>query len=314
MSGWGGPRPPPPPPERLVGTVGADAKWVTLAREREPAIIRGSGAVADTHVGGIALCERTCMKRTLSALILVVVPVSGALGAAFTEISTGLASVDECGLAWGDYDNDGYPDLLLTGRNHDGSMTPLAYLYRNVSFASAGSPLSRVGAGLAGVKHSSAAWGDFDNDGHLDAVVAGSLNEEYEAPPTLTVLYRNANGTFEDTGAALANCGRGTSCAWGDFDNDGDLDLALAGQNASGLIAVVYENQQGTFIDIGAGLPGMAGCSLAWADYDDDGVVVVPQEMADEVAKRAKMIQDKDRPGRRAGYEALGLPLDETVG
>ena len=46
---------------------------------------------------------------------------------------------------------------------------------------------------------------------------------------------------------------------------------------------------------------------------DDDGVVVVPQEMADEVARRAKMIQDKDRPGRRAGYETLGLPLDETV-
>jgi regulator of RNase E activity RraA len=46
---------------------------------------------------------------------------------------------------------------------------------------------------------------------------------------------------------------------------------------------------------------------------DDDGVVVVPQEIADEVASRAKRIQDKDRPGRRAAYEKLGLPLDETV-
>jgi regulator of RNase E activity RraA len=46
---------------------------------------------------------------------------------------------------------------------------------------------------------------------------------------------------------------------------------------------------------------------------DDDGVVVVPQDIADEVARRAKLVQDKDRPGRKAGYEALGIPLDETV-
>jgi 4-hydroxy-4-methyl-2-oxoglutarate aldolase len=46
---------------------------------------------------------------------------------------------------------------------------------------------------------------------------------------------------------------------------------------------------------------------------DDDGVIVVPQVIADEVAGRAKLIQDKDRPGRRENYKKLGLPLDETV-
>ena len=46
---------------------------------------------------------------------------------------------------------------------------------------------------------------------------------------------------------------------------------------------------------------------------DDDVVMVVPQEIAVEVARRAKLVQDKDRPGRRAIYEKLGLPLDETV-
>lgn len=47
---------------------------------------------------------------------------------------------------------------------------------------------------------------------------------------------------------------------------------------------------------------------------DDDGVVVVPQDIAAEVARRAHLIQEKDRPGRRAHYEALGLPPDETLG
>lgn len=46
---------------------------------------------------------------------------------------------------------------------------------------------------------------------------------------------------------------------------------------------------------------------------DDDGVVVVPQGIADEVARRARLIQAKDRPSRRRGYQKLGLPLDETV-
>ncbi len=47
---------------------------------------------------------------------------------------------------------------------------------------------------------------------------------------------------------------------------------------------------------------------------DDDGVIVVPHEIADEIVDRARRIQDADRPGRRKGYEALGLPFDETLG
>jgi len=46
---------------------------------------------------------------------------------------------------------------------------------------------------------------------------------------------------------------------------------------------------------------------------DDDGVLVVPQEIADEVARRASLDQAKDRPARLKGYRALGIPLDETV-
>ena len=47
---------------------------------------------------------------------------------------------------------------------------------------------------------------------------------------------------------------------------------------------------------------------------DDDGVMVVPFELADEAIDRAQRIQDADRPSRREGYLKLGLPLDETVG
>ncbi len=46
---------------------------------------------------------------------------------------------------------------------------------------------------------------------------------------------------------------------------------------------------------------------------DDDGVVVVPHDVAEEVADRARRIQQVDRPSRRDGYQKLGLPFDETV-
>jgi regulator of RNase E activity RraA len=77
-------------------------------------------------------------------------------------------------------------------------------------------------------------------------------------------------------------------------------------QHPMGRIGPVSDNQPITC----AGVRVEAGDAIV---ADDDGVVVVPQAIADEVARRASLIQAKDRPGRRAAYEALGLPLDETV-
>ena len=59
-----------------------------------------------------------------------------------------------------------------------------------------------------------------------------------------------------------------------------------------------------------------AGVPVSAGDYiggDDDGVVVVPRALAEEVARRAALIQHQDRPARRDAYERLGLPLDDTV-
>ena len=74
-----------------------------------------------------------------------------------------------------------------------------------------------------------------------------------------------------------------------------------------GRIVAVADNQQIT----------CAGVVVNPGDFivaDDDGVVVVPADIAEEVARRAHLIQEKDRPERREAYEKLGLPLDESVG
>ncbi|MDP6560485.1 MAG: VCBS repeat-containing protein, partial [Candidatus Binatia bacterium] len=68
------------------------------------------------------------------------------------------------------------------------------------------------------------AWGDYDNDGDLDLYVANALNQE-------NLLYQNeGDGTFTEVGAITGVNDRpwGYGISWGDYDNDGDLDLYLA--------------------------------------------------------------------------------------
>jgi len=125
---------------------------------------------------------------------------------------------------------------------------------------------------------SGAAWLDFDKDGFLDAYLVNSAATEVYKPskPLRSVLYRNnGDGTFEDV-TATAGVGAaglfGMGVAAGDFDNDGDTDLFVAGYARS----ILYRNNgDGTFEDVtakaGVGNPRKWGSSAAWFDYDNDG-------------------------------------------
>ena len=62
-----------------------------------------------------------------------------------------------------------------------------------------------------------------------------------------------------------------SACAWGDFDNDGDLDLALTGLDGNNLLTKIYGNKNGNFTDIGANLLPLHFGSVEWGDYDTDG-------------------------------------------
>jgi len=59
--------------------------------------------------------------------------------------------------------------------------------------------------------------------------------------------------------------------AWGDYDNNGALDILLAGWSTSGHVTRVYRNDGGSFSDANAGLPGFSHGDVAWGDYDNDG-------------------------------------------
>ena len=176
--------------------------------------------------------------------------------------SLGLADT-ESGIqpAWGDFDNDGDPDLFLanSGPNR---------LFRNdgQTFTSLDNLFSPTDAGPS----FGAAWGDFDNDGFLDLFVPyfGTNNRFYT---------NEGNGQFRDQALnlGLVNGGRGRGAVWGDFDNDGFLDLYTTN---SGQPNAYYKNinQSGfrTFIELADSL-GVAhnadSRGIALSDFDNDG-------------------------------------------
>lgn len=109
---------------------------------------------------------------------------------------------------------------------------------------------------------------DYDNDGDLDVFVTGWNDTGW-----VCKIYRNDDGVYHDIGANIVSIGTEHSVAWGDFDNDGDYDLAICGElDTLGQqnVSRIYRNDNDTFVDIGAPLMGLSG-GISWVDYDNDG-------------------------------------------
>jgi hypothetical protein len=194
-------------------------------------------------------------------------------GGAFSRASGGsvtnqLGYFGPC--VFGDYDNDGFLDLFVA--NHDAlDQTGVKnLLFHNngdgtFSKVTAGSVVNDVGVAFG------ALWADYDNDGFMDLLVvnnrlANSHNFLYHnnRDGTFTRILTNAIAT--DSWPVGAQGG-----AWGDYDNDGLLDLFVT--DSAGVRNHLYHNNgNGAFTNVTSGpmlrAPAI-GCS--WGDYDNDG-------------------------------------------
>ncbi|MCX6326225.1 MAG: FG-GAP-like repeat-containing protein [Bacteroidia bacterium] len=178
-----------------------------------------------------------------------------------------LTGVYQSSIAWGDYDNDGDLDILLTGATGNSpNINPVSKIYRNNNDNTF---TEQTSIALTGVYSSSIDWGDYDNDGDLDILLTGQAGSY----PISKIYCNNGDNSFtEQTGISLPGIASG-SIAWGDYDNDCDLDILLTGSSGSGLISKIYRNNgDNSFTEqISIGLTGVAGSSVAWGDYDNDG-------------------------------------------
>jgi len=175
---------------------------------------------------------------------------------------------------WGDYDNDMDLDFILTGWIYTGSGQSNALIYKNeggeIFQPQYQFNLSEVGEG-------SSAWGDYNGDGYLDIVLTGlwytGVNDD---AIHRTDLFLNVDGTnfTEQTQDSLIGVEHSSSI-WGDYDNDGDLDLLVSGTRTPEPVAsILYRNDGDIFIEmVGENINPSTGYAdnLSFADYDKDG-------------------------------------------
>jgi hypothetical protein len=179
----------------------------------------------------------------------------------FTEIDAGLMPLWRGSLDWGDYDNDGDADLLLTGTNL--LSVHRTRLYRN----DGGGSFSDTQLPFFNVTDGQAVWGDYDQDGDLDIILNGS---DSFFIGVVSKLYRNnGDGSFTDMQATIVGAGEGGAVSWGDYDNDGDLDLIMIGSEFGGTVLYRYDGNNAFTADTSSIQDGCCG-SIDWGDYDND--------------------------------------------
>jgi len=182
-----------------------------------------------------------------------------------TDISASAPRAENSAIAWADFDNDGRLDFAMAGWGYvNSSYLPIARIYRN----NGDGTFTDIAANLTGVYHAELAWGDYDNDGRLDLVLTGQLS----GGSPCTKLYHNDGGSvFHEVNAGFVNV-TDTGVAWGDYDGDGRLDLAIGSS--------IYHNENGPFRAVSVGIQNIATKSVAWADFDTDGMLDLAMQNA----------------------------------
>lgn len=167
-----------------------------------------------------------------------------------------------------DANDDGFPDILITGFNT--SYAPDTILYINQHDGT----FQQQESGLNSAYFSSIDVADINGDGTLDLLLSGMSSINAEFVPILKIYENNGLGVFTATSNEFTGTYGGTS-SFVDYNNDGLLDVFSIGSNAANQnVALLYQNNgDGTFTEDTTNMSTLTGLNMSravWFDYDND--------------------------------------------
>ena len=243
------------PEKYLIETMGSGCAWIDYDQD---------GLLDVYLVNGAATRVYTPKQPLRSALY------HNNGDGTFTDVTekagVGAEGLFGMGVAVGDYDNDGFPDLFVLGYGR-------CILYHNNGNGTFTDVTKKTGVANEGRWASSAAWFDYNNDGHLDLAIANYVDwspehnyycgdhgpgmrsychpdDYHPQPPTL--FRNNGDGTFADVSTASgvgATPRNGLGIVTFDYDDDGWQDILIA--NDSMANSLFRNNRDGTFKEVG---------------------------------------------------------------
>ena len=243
------------PEKYLIETMGAGCGWIDYDQDGWLDLYLVNGAATKVYRPGTKL--HSALYRNNG---------DGTFTDVTEKAGVGAEGLFGMGVAVGDYDNDGFPDLLVLGYGR-------SILYHNNGNGTFTDVTQHAGVENAGRWASSAAWFDYDNDGLLDLVIANYVDwspernfycgergsgmrsychpDDYHGEPA-TLYHNNGDGTFTDVSKLSgvgAKGGNGLGVVTFDYDNDGWQDIFIANDHMPNFL--FHNNHDGTFTEAG---------------------------------------------------------------
>ncbi|MDQ1265622.1 MAG: hypothetical protein QG635_773, partial [Bacteroidota bacterium] len=182
----------------------------------------------------------------------------------FTEMTgINLFNVSIGDIKWIDYNNDGYLDISLLGWQNNSNDTLI--IYRN----NGNGGFTAINAGIIGLEYASMDWADVDNDGLSDLIITGQNDVNNDI--YTKIFNNNGDDSFSEFNLNIIGLVY-SSVQFADFDNDGDNDFIIGGEDENNnKLTKIYRNDGDIFTALNLNIAGISDGSVEWCDYNNDG-------------------------------------------